>query len=104
MGTQVPTWLGVGMLVVGTPLILMDAVGTSREIDALDSASSTGDARVRTCIERTAHLISIPEMHQRVCECVVEKATARGALDSFGGYDEAKLGQITSECLRGDWD
>ena len=101
---QVPTWLGVGVLVVGTPFILMDAASTSRELNALNAEQNAPDALVNMCMERTAHLMEDSPMHERVCECIVDKATARGALDDFGGYDEAKLEPITSECLRGDWD
>jgi len=57
---------------------------------------------VKSCLEKTAGLVSIPSLRRDVCECMVEKATEQDALGEYGSYDEAVLGPIVDQCLQGD--
>lgn len=102
--TQAPKGFGILFVLVGIPLILWNAAGTSDELDALNAKADTGGRRIEQCVANTAGLVSDPSLRRHVCECVVAKATARGALADFGGYDEAALDPIIGECVRGDWD
>ncbi len=104
MAAQAPKWLNIGLFAIGTPLILADAARTSEQLDAVDAQSGANAQRVQSCMAKTSEMISDPSLHKQVCECVVSKATRRGALDSYGRYDESKIVRITSECSRGDWD
>ena len=99
--TQVPAGLGLLLAVVGVPLILWDAAGTHERIQNADAQASTPDARIEACMARTADIVSIPEMRESVCGCIVEKAEARDANASYGSYDQAKLEPIIGDCLRG---
>ena len=101
VATQVPKGFGLLLAAVGVPLILWDAAGTGQRIQAIDARSSTPDARLEACMTKTADIVSIPQMPESVCGCIVDKAEARGAYERYGSYDEAKLEPIIGECLRG---
>jgi hypothetical protein len=103
-GTQAPKGFGLLFVFVGIPLIIWNAAGTNRELEALDASSNTSGARIEQCIANTAELAPDLSIRRAVCECVVAKATARGALEKYGSYDRDALDPIVGECLRGDWD
>ena len=96
MGTQIPKGLGIGVMVVGVPLILWHASNAQTELEALDST----DNRQALCVERTMD-IPIPD-HKRadVCRCVVTEAQARGLTKRFGGYDQKALEPVVGACLQ----
>lgn len=102
-GTQTPKGFGILFALVGIPLIIWSAMGTREELDALNASSSTSDARVEQCLAKTAEWVPDTSIRRPVCECVVAKATKRGAVTDYGGYDEERLGPIVDECMRGDW-
>ena len=103
-GTQAPKGFGILFALVGIPLIIWSAAGTNEELKALDAASNTPGARVEQCVANTAELLADTSIRRVVCECVVEKATARGALEDHGSYDREALEPIIGECMRGDRD
>ena len=103
-GTQVPKGFGILFVLVGIPLILWSAAGTKKDLAALDASSNAPAARIERCVAKIAEFLPDESIRRPVCECVVAKATARGALGEYGSYDREALGPIIGECLRGDWD
>lgn len=101
-GTQAPKGFGLLFVFVGIPLIIWSAAGTNEEMNALDASSNPTAARVEQCIANTAELQPDLSIRRSVCECVVDKATARDAFDRYGSYDRDALGPILGECLRDD--
>ena len=101
-GTQAPKGFGILFVLVGIPLIIWSAADANSELQALKAGSNPSDARVESCVAKTAHLVSIPSLRRDVCECVVERATEQDALGEYGSYDEAVLGPIVDQCLQGD--
>ncbi|OWQ91741.1 hypothetical protein [Sphingopyxis witflariensis] len=100
-GTQVPKGFGLLFAIVGIPLIVWDAAGTSNEMEALDASSSTENARIEACV--TTAVKSGPDLstHRQICGCIVKKAAERGAFKDYGAYDDALLEPIVDECMRG---
>lgn len=83
-------WLIVFCCII-VPWVVWDTLRTVDKIENLEETSSSPDGRVATCVAKTEELISIPEVREKVCQCVVDKAEAEGALERFGSYDEGKL-------------
>ncbi len=98
MGTRVPKGLGIGVMLVGVPLVLWSAASTSDELNALDAESSSREGRVEACIAKTGHLGIPPARHRDMCMCVVDKAQERGVAASYGSYDEAGLEKVVKSC------
>jgi len=102
--TQVPKGLGIAIAIVGLPLILWDAAGTSDKLNDLRAASNSDERRIEQCMTKTAEMIPDASIGLTVCSCVVEKAKKRGAYTDHGSYDEALIGPIVNDCFRGDRD
>jgi hypothetical protein len=102
--TQVPKGLGILLAIVGVPLILWDAAGTSAALDAFNATSSSNEGRTDQCMAKTAAIAPDASIRRPVCECVADKATSRGVTMENGAYDEDLLLPIIDECFRGDWD
>ena len=103
-GTQASKGFGILFVLVGIPFIIWNAAGANEELAALDASSNTSGARIEQCIANTAELLPDLPIRRTVCECVVDKATARDALDKYGSYDQDALEPIIGECMRGDRD
>lgn len=100
-GTQAPKGFGLLFAIVGIPLIVWDAAGTSNELEALDASSSSENARIKACVTKTAKFGRDVSTHRQICGCIVKKAAERRAFKDYGAYDEALLEPIISECIRG---
>jgi hypothetical protein len=103
-GTQAPKGFGILFVLVGVPLIIWSAAGANEDLKALNASSNTRGARVEQCVANTAEVLEDTSIRRVVCECVVDKASARGALGDYGSYDRDALDPIIGECLRGDRD
>lgn len=97
MGTQVPKGFGTAFMLIGVPLILWSAMGTSSDLNKLDQQSSSREGRVNLCIERTTGLVH-PGKQVEMCNCVVDEALKRGADERFGSYNEKALDSAINSC------
>lgn len=98
MGTQVPKGLGIGLMLVGVPLILRDAARTSDELNALNAEASSRESRVETCIQEIGPYDVPPSKQQDMCNCLVDTAAERGIIKRYGSYDEAGLEKVIKSC------
>ncbi len=98
MGTQVPKWLGLGVMIVGVPMVLMDAASVSGELNELDKNSSTREARFDNCIAKTSGFGVHPKKQVEMCNCIVDKSEARGVTGKYGSYDEEGLEAVVKSC------
>lgn len=101
IGTQAPKGFGLLFVIVGIPLILWNAVGTSGELEALDDSSSTKNARIEACETKAIKFEPNASVRREMCGCIVEKAAENRAFKDYGAYDERLLEPIVSECMRG---
>lgn len=101
-GTKAPKGFGIAFILVGVPLIIWSAMGTKRDLDTLDAAANTQQARIEQCVTKIAEILPDMSIRRHVCGCVVAKAAARKAFERQGSYDEELLGPIIGECMRGD--
>jgi hypothetical protein len=95
---QVPAFLGIGLAVVGIPLILMDARGTHQQIAALES----NETRQARCMQKVAHLDLVASESEGLCDCIVTQSEKLGAHGPAGSYDERALKPIVDRCY-GDY-
>lgn len=99
MGTQVPKGLGIGLMVVGVPLILWSAAGSRTELDALEAQTGTREARVERCLALVhEHRAAAPADQLPLCNCIVDRADERGIDSSFGGYDQDGIEAVIKSC------
>jgi len=98
MGTQVPKGLGLGVLVVGTPLILWSAADTNLQLDTLNTETSSREVRIERCVKLADQYGADRRDQLPLCECVVDKASERGIQTSYGGYEEAGVEAVIKSC------
>ncbi|WP_298467276.1 hypothetical protein [uncultured Erythrobacter sp.] len=98
MGTQVPKGLGIGMMLVGVPLVLWDASRTSDELNTLNTEASSRNSRVETCIQEIGPYGVPPSKQPDMCNCLVDTAVERGVTGRYGSYDEAGLEKVIKSC------
>ncbi len=98
MGTQVPKRLGIGVMLVGVPLILWDASRTSDELNARNAEASSRDSRVETCIQEIGPYGVPPSKQPYMCNCLVDTAAERAITKRYGSYDEAGLEKVIKSC------
>lgn len=98
---QAPKGFGLLFVIVGIPLIIWNAAGTGREMEALDASGSTEVERIEACVAKAAKFEPDLATPRQTCGCIVKKAAERGAFKEYDAYDENLLAPIVGECMRG---